>query len=69
MLNPRRVLSKDQIMDRVWDYDFGGHANVVETYVSYLRRKIDTATCRPWSRPCAASATPSACRVSRRSIR
>ena len=42
MLNPRRVLSKAQIMDRVWDYDFGGRANVVETYVSYLRKKIDT---------------------------
>ena len=42
MLNPRRVLSKAQIMDRVWDYDFGGGANVVETYVSYLRKKIDT---------------------------
>ena len=42
MLNPRRVLSKAQIMDRVWAYDFGGRANVVETYVSYLRKKIDT---------------------------
>lgn len=41
MLNPRRVLSKAQIMDRVWAYDFGGRANVVETYVSYLRKKID----------------------------
>lgn len=41
MLNPRRVLTKSQIMDRVWDYDFGGRANVVETYVSYLRKKID----------------------------
>jgi two-component system, OmpR family, response regulator len=42
MLNPRRVLSKAQIMDRVWAYDFGGRANVVETYVSYLRKKIDS---------------------------
>ena len=41
MLNPRRVLSKAQIMDRVWAYDFGGRANVVETYISYLRKKID----------------------------
>ena len=41
MLNPRRVLTKTQIMDRVWDYDFGGRANVVETYISYLRKKID----------------------------
>ena len=42
MLNPRRVLSKDQILDHVWNYDFGGNANIVETYVSYLRRKIDS---------------------------
>lgn len=41
MRNPRRVLSRAQILDRVWSYDFGGQANVVETYVSYLRRKID----------------------------
>jgi two-component system OmpR family response regulator len=41
MLNPRRVLTKAQIMDRVWDYDFGGRANVVETYISYLRKKVD----------------------------
>jgi two-component system OmpR family response regulator len=42
LLNPRRVLSKAQILDYVWEYDFGGDANVVETYVSYLRKKIDT---------------------------
>ena len=42
LLNPRRVLSKAQILDHVWEYDFGGDANVVETYVSYLRKKIDT---------------------------
>ncbi len=42
MLNPRRVLSKDQILDHVWNYDFGGNANIVETYVSYLRRKVDS---------------------------
>jgi two-component system, OmpR family, response regulator len=41
MRNPRRALSKAQILDRVWQYDFGGQANIVELYVSYLRRKID----------------------------
>jgi two-component system OmpR family response regulator len=41
LLNPRRVLSKRQILDNVWHYDFGGDANVVETYVSYLRKKLD----------------------------
>ncbi|MGE3289496.1 MAG: response regulator transcription factor [Pseudonocardia sp.] len=41
MRNPRRVLSKPQILDRVWNYDFGGQSNVVELYVSYLRKKID----------------------------
>jgi two-component system, OmpR family, response regulator len=41
MLNARRVLSKAQILDHVWNYDFGGDANVVETYISYLRKKID----------------------------
>src|SRR4051812_5772598 len=43
LLNPRRVLSKGQILQNVWHYDFGGNANVVETYVSYLRRKLDAA--------------------------
>ncbi len=42
MNNPRRVLSKAQILSHVWNYDFNGEANVVESYVSYLRRKIDT---------------------------
>jgi two-component system, OmpR family, response regulator len=41
MRNPRRVLSKSQILDRVWSYDFGGQSNVVELYISYLRKKID----------------------------
>jgi two-component system, OmpR family, response regulator len=41
LLNPRRVLSKRQILDNVWHYDFRGDMNVVETYVSYLRRKLD----------------------------
>jgi two-component system OmpR family response regulator len=42
MHNAGRVLSKAQILDNIWNYDFGGDANVVESYVSYLRRKIDT---------------------------
>jgi two-component system, OmpR family, response regulator len=42
MLNPRRVLSKSQILQNVWRYDFGGNSNVVETYVSYLRRKLQS---------------------------
>jgi two-component system OmpR family response regulator len=41
MLNPRHVLSKSQILDHVWHYDFGGDPNVVETFVSYLRKKLD----------------------------
>ena len=41
MVNAGRVLSKAQILDHVWQYDFGGEANVVETYVSYLRKKLD----------------------------
>jgi two-component system, OmpR family, response regulator len=41
MRNPRRVLSKAQILDRVWNYDFGGQAHVVELYISYLRKKVD----------------------------
>jgi two-component system OmpR family response regulator len=41
MLNPRRVLSKGQILQHVWKYDFGGNTNIVETYVSYLRKKLD----------------------------
>jgi two-component system OmpR family response regulator len=43
MLNPRRVLTKGQILQNVWRYDFGGNSNVVETYVSYLRKKLDAA--------------------------
>jgi two-component system, OmpR family, response regulator len=41
MRNPRRVLSKSQILDRVWNYDFGGQAHIVELYISYLRKKVD----------------------------
>ncbi|MET9320095.1 response regulator transcription factor [Streptomyces sp. NPDC003038] len=47
MRNPRRVLSKAQILDRVWSYDFGGQANVVELYISYLRRKLESGPGRP----------------------
>lgn len=42
MRNPKRVLSKSQILDRVWSYDFGGRSNIVELYISYLRKKIDS---------------------------
>jgi len=41
MMNPNRVLSKAQILDHVWEYDFNGDASIVESYISYLRRKID----------------------------
>ncbi|GAA1754441.1 response regulator transcription factor [Streptomonospora arabica] len=42
MENAGHVVSKAQILDRVWHYDFGGDANIVDTYISYLRRKVDT---------------------------
>ena len=41
MMNPNRVLSKAQILDHVWEYDFNGDASIVESYISYLRRKVD----------------------------
>ncbi|MHA6693197.1 response regulator transcription factor [Homoserinimonas sp. A520] len=41
MRNPRRVVSKLQILDRVWSYDFGGKSSIVELYISYLRKKVD----------------------------
>jgi two-component system OmpR family response regulator len=41
LLNPRRVLTRAQLLDHVWEYDFGGDARVLETYISYLRKKID----------------------------
>ena len=44
LLNAGRVLSKNQILDHVWQYDFGGHATVVETYISYLRKKVDVVS-------------------------
>ena len=47
MLNPNRVLSKAQILDHVWDYDFRGESGIVESYISYLRRKIDTRRAPP----------------------
>jgi two-component system OmpR family response regulator len=42
LLNPRRVLTRAQLLDHVWSYDFGGDARVLETYVSYLRKKVDS---------------------------
>jgi two-component system, OmpR family, response regulator len=42
LLNARRVLTREQILEHVWDYTFAGNASVLETYVSYLRHKIDT---------------------------
>ena len=42
LINSGRVLTRAQILDHVWDYDFGGDASVLETYISYLRRKVDT---------------------------
>ena len=41
MLNPRRVMTRGQLLDHVWDYDFGGDGRVLETYISYLRKKLD----------------------------
>lgn len=47
MQNPNRVLSKSQILDHVWEYDFNGDAGIVESYISYLRRKLDPLTPEP----------------------
>jgi two-component system OmpR family response regulator len=47
MLNPNRVLSKAQILDHVWDYDFRGESGIVESYISYLRRKVDADSTVP----------------------
>ena len=47
MLNPNRVLSKTQILDHVWEYDFNGDAGIVESYISYLRRKLDQLSEEP----------------------
>ncbi len=43
MLNPRRALTRAQILDHVWQYDFGGDGRVLETYISYLRKKVDAS--------------------------
>jgi two-component system OmpR family response regulator len=43
LINAERVVSKAQILDRVWNYDFNGDGRIVESYISYLRRKIDSA--------------------------
>src|SRR3954451_21841403 len=43
LLNPRRVLSKTQLLDHVWEYDFGGDPNILETYISYLRKKLNAS--------------------------
>lgn len=47
LLNPNRVLSKAQILDHVWEYDFNGDAGIEESYISYLRRKLDPLTTEP----------------------
>jgi len=41
LLNPRKVLSKSEIMEHIWRYDFGGNPNIVETYIGYVRKKIN----------------------------
>ena len=61
MQNPGRVLSKAQILDHVWHYDFGGDAGIVESYVSYLRRR-STPPSRACCTRCAEWATSCACR-------
>ncbi len=43
LVNSGRVLTRAQLLDHVWEYDFGGDSSVVDTYISYLRRKLDTA--------------------------
>ena len=47
MSNANRVLTKSQILDHVWEYDFGGEMGIVESYVSYLRKKLDPLTSEP----------------------
>ena len=47
MSNPNRVLSKEQIIDHVWHYDFNGEMGIVESYISYLRKKLDPVTSEP----------------------
>jgi DNA-binding response OmpR family regulator len=43
MRNPRQVLTRDMIFDRIWNYDFGGESNIIEVYVRYLRQKLEAA--------------------------
>jgi two-component system OmpR family response regulator len=45
--NPNRVLTKAQILDHVWEYDFNGEMGIVESYVSYLRKKLDPISSEP----------------------
>jgi two-component system, OmpR family, response regulator len=47
VMNPDRVLTKAQILDHVWEYDFNGDMGIVESYVSYLRKKLDPISSRP----------------------
>jgi hypothetical protein len=61
LLHPRNVLSRGQLLDHVWEYDFGGDGRILETYVSYLRRS-STRMVRRSSTRCAASDTRCACR-------
>jgi two-component system OmpR family response regulator len=64
LLNARRVLTREQILEHVWDYTFAGNASVLETYVSYLRHKIDTVD-PPLIHTVRGSATPCGCRATR----
>jgi two-component system response regulator MprA len=43
MRNPQQVLTRDQIYDRIWGYDFGGESNIIEVYVRYLRAKLEAS--------------------------
>ena len=62
MMNAGRVVSKQQILEYVWQYDFGGESTVVETYISYLRKKLDGSRTADDPHPAAASVTYSAAR-------
>jgi two-component system OmpR family response regulator len=62
LLNPRRVLTRAQLLDHVWEYDFDGDSRILETYVSYLRARSSTRTGRRSSERCAGSAMHCDCR-------
>ena len=62
--NPRQVLTRDLIYDRIWNYDFGGESNIIEVYIRYLRSKLEVTVSRGCCIPCAGSAM---CCVSRNS--